>query len=196
MIDPDSLAYGADGLVPAIIRDGATGAILMFAWMNREMLQKTIDDGETWFWSRSRSSAWHKGATSGNRQRVIAIRTDCDRDVLLIDVAAPGPACHTGRRSCFGDADGLDLRELTALLETRRRNLPENSYSASLFRGGRPAISKKVIEEATEVILAAAGETRTRLIEETADLLFHVSVLMVQQDITLADVARELERRK
>jgi phosphoribosyl-AMP cyclohydrolase / phosphoribosyl-ATP pyrophosphohydrolase len=196
MIDIDSIAFGSDGLVPAVVRDRSTGALLMLAWMNRESLQKTLDERETWFWSRSRGALWHKGETSGNRQRVVGIRRDCDGDALVVDVIATGPACHTGDRSCFGDRDGLDLRPLTELLESRKMELPDDSYAASLFRDGERRIARKVMEEATEVVLAAIGETRDRLVEELADLVFHSVVLMVEKNIALRDVADELESRR
>jgi phosphoribosyl-AMP cyclohydrolase / phosphoribosyl-ATP pyrophosphohydrolase len=196
MIDIDSIAFGSDGLVPAVVRDRSTGGLLMLAWMNRESLQRTIDERETWFWSRSRGALWHKGATSGNRQSVVGIRRDCDGDALVVDVIAPGPACHTGERSCFGDRDGLDLRLLTELLESRKRELPDGSYATSLFRDGERRIARKVMEEATEVVLAAIGETRERLVEELADLIFHSVVLMVEKNIALVDVADELEKRR
>src|SRR5438093_1234329 len=120
------------GLIPAIIRDAFTGVTLMLAWMNEEALRKTEDTGETWFWSRSRSELWHKGATSGNHQRVVEIKADCDRDALLIDVVVSGPACHTGAFSCFDDSstDRLELRQLMETLRQRNRERPEDSYSA------------------------------------------------------------------
>jgi phosphoribosyl-AMP cyclohydrolase / phosphoribosyl-ATP pyrophosphohydrolase len=186
------------GLIPAVIRDARTGATLMVAWMNDEALKRTVESGETWFWSRSRSELWHKGATSGNRQHVVAMRLDCDRDTLLVDVLADGPACHTGAWSCFGDpfADRLELGPLMSVLRQRNADRPEGSYAAKLFQGGVDRILKKIGEESSEVIIAVKGEPRERIVSEVADLCFHLSVLLVQQGIDWADVGAELERRK
>lgn len=186
-----------DGLIAAIVRDYATGATLTLAWMNEEALRKTQESGETWFWSRSRSELWHKGATSGNTQRVVSIKADCDRDALLIDVEPRGPACHTGEYSCFGDQsnDRLDLRGLMDVLRQRRAERPEKSYSAYLFNSGIDKILKKIGEEASEVIIAAKGTDRERVVSEVADLVYHVAVLMVDQSIDWSDVGAELQRR-
>lgn len=186
-----------DGLIAAIVRDYSTGATLMLAWMNEESLRKTEESGETWFWSRSRSELWHKGATSGNTQRVVAIKVDCDRDALLIDVETQGPACHTGEYSCFGDQsnDRLDLRRLMDVLRQRHADRPEKSYSAYLFNSGIDKILKKIGEEASEVIIAAKGTDRERVVSEVADLVYHLAVLMVDQSIDWSDVATELQRR-
>lgn len=186
-----------DGLIAAIVRDYSNGATLMLAWMNEESLRKTEESGETWFWSRSRSELWHKGATSGNRQRVVAIKVDCDRDALLIDVEPQGPACHTGGYSCFGDQanDRLDLRRLMDVLRQRHADRPEQSYSAYLFNSGTDKILKKIGEEAAEVIIAAKGTDRERVVSEVADLVYHLAVLLVDQAIDWADVAAELQRR-
>src|SRR5205085_2943109 len=174
-----------NSLIPAIIRDHRTGATLMLAWMNEEALRRTEESGETWFWSRSRATLWHKGETSGNRQRVVEIKVDCDRDALLIDVIPSGPACHTGAESCFGDssADRLDLRALMTVVRQRNVARPEGSYSARLFNGVENRILKKIGEEAAEVIIAAKAETRERLIEEIADLVYHLAVLVVAKQI-------------
>lgn len=183
-------------LLPAVVRDARTGAMLMVAWMNEESFARTMESGETWFWSRSREELWHKGATSGNRQKVISMATDCDRDTILVDVEPAGPACHTGAWSCFGDErGGIDLDGLLALLKQRRTNPPEGSYTAKLFAGGIDRILKKVGEEATEVVIAAKGDTRERLIEEIADLVFHLTVLMAEKEIAFADVGAELGHR-
>jgi len=185
------------GLVPAIVRDGRRGTILMLAYMNEEALRKTLESGETWFWSRSRNALWHKGATSGNRQKVLAIAADCDRDTLLIDVAPEGPACHTGSVSCFGDEGGdrLDLSLLMSVLRDRKAKRPEGSYSSYLFNSGTDKILKKVGEESAEVIIAAKGQGGERLTSEIADLLFHLSALLVDQELEWRAVAEELERR-
>ena len=184
-------------LTPAIIRDAKTGAILTLAWMSEESLQKTRETGETWFWSRSRNELWHKGATSGNTQRVVHIAEDCDRDALVITVEPRGPACHTGAASCFDGVPppALDLSSLIDVLRDRRATRPEGSYSARLFNEGRDKILKKVIEEATEVVIAAKSETRERLAEEVADLVFHLSVLLTEAEMDWSDVGAVLARR-
>lgn len=183
------------GLVAAIVRDARTGAVLMLAWMNEESLERTLESGQTWFWSRSRRELWHKGATSGATQRVIRIATDCDSDALLIDVEPHGPACHTGASSCFGDDANGPLATLMVTLRQRNEERPAGSYSTSLFERGRPAILKKVGEEAAEVIVAAAAEGRERVISETADLLYHLSVLLVSENLDWSDIVAELEAR-
>ncbi len=186
-----------NGLIPAIVRDAKSGAILTLAYMNAESLQKTIDSGETWFWSRSRNELWHKGETSGNTQRVVHIAPDCDNDALVVSVNPAGPACHTGAMSCFADvpAPPLDLAKLMRVLRDRYESRPEGSYSASLFNKGRERIVKKVGEEATEVVVAALSEPRERVISEVADLLFHVSVLLTDVGIDWSEVGEELSKR-
>jgi phosphoribosyl-ATP pyrophosphohydrolase/phosphoribosyl-AMP cyclohydrolase len=182
-------------LTPAIVRDANTGEVLTLAYMSEESLQKTIETGETWFWSRSRNELWHKGTTSGNTQRVVHIARDCDDDALVITVIPRGPACHTGARSCF---DGVPPRMLDRLMDTlrdRREKRPAGSYSASLFEKGRDAIARKIGEEAIEVILAAKGEGRERTISEIADLVFHVSVLMADEGLEWRDIEAELQKR-
>jgi len=184
-----------NGLIPAIVRDARSGAILTLAYMNEESLQKTIETGETWFWSRSRNELWHKGATSGNTQRVVHIAPDCDRDALVITVEPRGPACHTGAFSCFPDVPAPFLDRLMGVLRDRRAERPQGSYTASLFEGGRDRILKKIGEEATEVVIAAMGQGRERMVSEMADLVFHLAVLMVDEGIDWADVIAELEQR-
>ena len=183
-------------LTPAIVRDARTGAVLTLAYMNEESLAKTRETGETWFWSRSRNELWHKGATSGNTQRVLHIAEDCDGDALVVTVEPRGPACHTGATSCFADVPPLPLEQLMITLRDRHATRPAGSYAASLFDAGRDRILKKIGEEATEVVIAAKGEGRDRTISEIADLVFHLSVLMVDEGIGWADVEGELERRK
>jgi phosphoribosyl-ATP pyrophosphohydrolase/phosphoribosyl-AMP cyclohydrolase len=182
-------------LIPAIIRDARSGAVLTLAYMNEEALAKTRETGETWFWSRSRNELWHKGATSGNTQRVLHIAQDCDRDALLITVEPNGPACHTGSTSCFEPVPPRPLERLMAVLRKRYEHRPTGSYSASLFDRGRDTILKKIGEEATEVVIAAKGQGRERMISEIADLVFHVCVLMVDEGLEWADVETELARR-
>lgn len=193
---PDEIDFDR-GLVAAIVRDQSSRDVLMLAWMNREAYEKTIESGETWFWSRSRQELWHKGASSGHTQRVSSIAHDCDRDALLLEVEPDGPACHSGERSCFLDRSepGLDLETLEETLISRNAARPEGSYTASLFEAGTDAILRKVGEESVEVILAAKGEGRERLIEETADLLMHLTALLVNEGVRLAEVGDELRRR-
>lgn len=183
-------------LTPAIVRDARTGAILTLAYMNEESLARTRETGQTWFWSRSRNELWHKGATSGNTQRVVHIASDCDDDALVVSVIPAGPACHTGAESCFADVPPLVLDRLMAVLRDRREKRPAGSYSAQLFDKGRDVILKKIGEEATEVVIAAKGQGRERMISEIADLVFHLSVLMVDEGIGWGEVEEELERRE
>jgi len=187
--------HDANKLTPAIIQDARTGEVLTLAYMNDESLQRTRDTGETWLWSRSRNELWHKGATSGNTQRVVAISEDCDRDALVVSVIPNGPACHTGARSCFTGVPPRALDRLMGVLRDRREKRPEGSYTAKLFNGGRGRMTKKIGEEATEVVIAALSETRERLVSEIADLVFHVSVLMTDEGIEWAEVEGELESR-
>src|SRR5581483_12333094 len=147
-----------DGLIPAIVRDATSGQVLTLAYMNAESLRKTEETGETWFWSRSRNELWHKGATSGNTQRVVNIASDCDDDALVVSVIPNGPACHTGARSCFDGVPPRTLDRLMQLLRERHEKRPSGSYSTSLFDKGRDEIAKKVGEEAVEVILARGRE--------------------------------------
>jgi phosphoribosyl-ATP pyrophosphohydrolase/phosphoribosyl-AMP cyclohydrolase len=183
-------------LTAAIIQDVRTGEVLTLAYMNDEALRLTRETGETWLWSRSRNELWHKGATSGNTQRVVSIAEDCDRDALVVSVIPNGPACHTGARSCF---DGVPRRTLDRLLDVLRdrfANRPAGSYSASLFDKGRAKILKKINEEATEVVMAATHESRERLVSEIADLVFHLEVLMVNEGLEWTDVEDELRSRE
>jgi phosphoribosyl-ATP pyrophosphohydrolase/phosphoribosyl-AMP cyclohydrolase len=182
-------------LTPAIIQDVRSGEVLTLAYMNDEALRRTRESGETWLWSRSRNELWHKGATSGNTQRVVSISEDCDADALVVGVIPNGPACHTGARSCFANAPRRTLDRLMDVLRERREKRPAGSYTATLFDGGRAKILKKVGEESAEVIIAATSETRERLVSEIADLVFHLSVLMTEEGIGWSDVDEELERR-
>lgn len=196
----NDLKFDGDGLIPAIVRDATTGEVLTLAYMNAESLERTRESGETWFWSRSRQELWHKGATSGNTQRVVHIAADCDRDALVVTVEPNGPACHTGAASCFAGVPPaarppLDLGALMTVLRARHAERPAGSYSTYLFSEGRDKILKKVGEEATEVVIAAKGESRERLVSEVADLLFHLSVLLVDAGLDWSDVGAELARR-
>jgi phosphoribosyl-ATP pyrophosphohydrolase/phosphoribosyl-AMP cyclohydrolase len=184
-----------NGLIPAIVRDAKNGAVLTLAWMNEESLAKTRESGETWFWSRSRNELWHKGATSGNTQRVLHIAEDCDGDALVVTVEPRGPACHTGTPSCFADVPGTTIERLMGVLQSRFDLRPEGSYSTYLFNEGRDKILKKIGEEATEVVIAAKGQGRERMVSEIADLVYHLSVLMVDEGLGWGDVYTELEER-
>ncbi|UWE03437.1 bifunctional phosphoribosyl-AMP cyclohydrolase/phosphoribosyl-ATP diphosphatase HisIE [Laceyella sacchari] len=199
-VDPSELKFGADGLIPAIVQDGRTKQVLTLAYMNRESLEKTLETGETWFFSRSRQALWHKGATSGHTQKVIAVSRDCDQDALLIQVEPRGPACHTGSVSCFGgEADKPEPESILAQLETviaeRQQERPEGSYTTYLFDKGIDKILKKVGEEAAEVIIAAKNEGQAELRYEAADLLYHLLVLLREKDLPFGNVLAELRER-
>jgi phosphoribosyl-ATP pyrophosphohydrolase/phosphoribosyl-AMP cyclohydrolase len=201
----EDLKFDSNGLIPAIIQDARTRRILMLAYMSRESLARTIDSGETWFWSRSRSQLWHKGETSGNTQQVVNISPDCDGDAITLLVNPKGPACHTGAESCF-DSEGKDdfavtdlgfvIDELYALVEERKRELPQHSYTTYLFKEGLDKILKKLAEECGETIIAAKNEDQVPLIKETADLLYHLVVLLVERNVSLNDVSAELRGRR
>jgi phosphoribosyl-ATP pyrophosphohydrolase/phosphoribosyl-AMP cyclohydrolase len=190
--------FGADGLIPAIVQDAHTREVLTVAYMNREALQLTLERSETYFWSRSRRQLWHKGETSGNSQRVVQVSLDCDEDAVLVEVEPNGPACHTGSYSCFGvepEIEGV-LQELYAVIEQRKEQRPEGSYTTYLFNSGLDKILKKVGEEATETIVAAKNAESVRLVSETSDLIYHLFVLLVERGITLDEISRELRTRR
>jgi phosphoribosyl-AMP cyclohydrolase / phosphoribosyl-ATP pyrophosphohydrolase len=241
-----NLKFDDSGLITAVVQDDDSDEVLMVAHMNAESLGKTLQTGETWFWSRSRGELWHKGATSGATQRVVDLRLDCDGDTLLVRVNPNGPACHTGERSCFfrGAQDveaaksdepvkvhdksgeksgeknppvikrvespvslvnvaamdlGIQLQDLFKLIQERKDQRPEGSYTSYLFNSGLDKILKKVGEESSETIIAAknAGddEGRKQLSSEISDLLYHLLVLMVERDVSLYDIAAELNAR-
>ena len=202
MLSIDQLKFDDRGLIPAIVVDGATREVLTLAYMNRESLEITMKEGRTCFWSRSRQELWRKGETSGNIQYVVDITADCDRDALVIRVNKTGPACHLGTESCFNDkvfigqaAEPFSLKGLYGLLEGRKRDLPEGSYTTYLFEKGLDKILKKVGEESTEVIIAGKAEDRAETIYEIADLMYHVMVLMVELGIRVDAVMAELASR-
>lgn len=202
-INPSDVRFDERGLVPAIVQDARTREVLTLAYMNEESLRRTLEEGETWFWSRSRSELWHKGATSGNTQRVVEVRADCDSDALVVLVEPRGPACHTGARSCFGSEAGeveanlgVVLEEVYRVVSKRRREMPEGSYTTYLFEKGLNKILKKVGEESAETIIAAKDGDDEALKAETADLLYHLVVMLVERGLTLEDVGRELARRR
>lgn len=199
VVMPEGLSFDANGLVPVIAQDRASGDVLMLAWANAEALAKTAQTGLAHFWSRRRKALWRKGETSGNDLRVVEARADCDRDTLLLVVEPAGPACHEGTRTCFGEASptaaGM-LEELARVVRARAQAKPEDSYTARLLAKGQGAVLKKIGEEATEVVLAASGESDARLAEESADLLFHLLVALEQRGLPLASVMDELRRRR
>jgi phosphoribosyl-ATP pyrophosphohydrolase/phosphoribosyl-AMP cyclohydrolase len=188
------------GLVPCIVQDWRTGEVLTLAWMNAEALARTRETGETHFWSRSRQELWHKGETSGNVQRVRALRYDCDGDALLALVEPAGPACHTGERTCFfrGDMEAAPHEALPTLERTiaaRDAERPEGSYTTTLL-ADPPRAGDKVREEADEVARAAADESDDRVAEEAADVLYHLAVLLRGRGLSLADAERVLDGRR
>ena len=202
MISIDDLKFDERGLIPAIVTDARTGQVLTLAWMNRESLGISMEKELTCFWSRSRQELWLKGETSGNYQHIVSITADCDRDALVVAVEKDGPACHTGTESCFtapvwesDTRQEFHLRDLYALLEGRKRDKPEGSYTTYLFEKGLDKILKKVGEESTEVIIAAKAEDRKETVYELADLMYHAMVLMVEMGIPLEEVRQELAGR-
>jgi len=198
------IRYDERGLVPAIVQDYLDGTVLMMAWMNRESLQKTLDTGETWFWSRSRTELWHKGETSGHLQKVRSLRYDCDSDALLIGVEQIGDiACHTGERSCFHQVEGEKapppadtLSQVFEVIRDRRDNPVEDSYTCKLFAGGDNKILKKIGEEAVEVVMACKDDDKEAIAGEVADLFYHTLVALAHHDVDLKDVYRKLQQRR
>jgi phosphoribosyl-ATP pyrophosphohydrolase/phosphoribosyl-AMP cyclohydrolase len=204
---PEDVRFDERGLVPAVVQDARTREVLTLAYMNAESLRRTLEEGETWFWSRSRSELWHKGATSGHTQRVVEVQLDCDSDAVVVLVEPRGPACHTGAVSCFAPGEvaqdekftaeiGSVLGELYGVIEGRRREMPEGSYTTYLFEKGLNKILKKVGEEAAETIIAAKDGDAAALTAETADLVYHLLVLMVERGLTLEALGAELARRR
>lgn len=183
-----------NGLVPAIIQDAETLQVLMLGFMDKEALEKTLTEGKITFFSRSKNRLWQKGETSGNFLKVIEIKADCDNDSLLILAKPEGPTCHTGTESCFGKLK-FDLMQLFKLIKERKEKMPENSYTSSLFNDGLDKIIAKIEEEAEEVVRAAKSEGKQRLIEESCDLLYHLFVLLNNEDVTIADIQKELKNR-
>ncbi len=186
------------GILPAIIQDAQTNEVLMLGFMNQEAYEKTVSEGKVTFYSRTRERLWTKGEESGNFMDVVEILEDCDADTLLIKANPHGPACHTGMRTCFGetDQDNLSfLQNLQALLQSRKEELPENSYTAKLFRQGPRKIAKKLGEEATELVIEAMDTDDECFINEAADLLFHMTILLVDRGYRLEDVAKILADR-
>ena len=196
------LKFDEKGLISAIVQDHYTKEVLTLAYMNAESLAITIDEGYTCFWSRSRSELWRKGETSGNRQRVVSITADCDKDALVVEVVKSGPACHTGAESCFfnpvylsDELKRFSYEGLYDLIAGRKTAPKEGSYTTYLFEKGMDKILKKVGEECTEVIIGGSKGDKEETVYEIADLCYHVMVLMVQMGITVEDITRELEKR-
>ncbi|MBE6660196.1 MAG: bifunctional phosphoribosyl-AMP cyclohydrolase/phosphoribosyl-ATP diphosphatase HisIE [Ruminococcaceae bacterium] len=202
MFNIETLKFDSNGLIPAIVVDAISGKVLTLAYMNRESLQISMEKGLTCFWSRSRQELWLKGETSGNYQHIVSITADCDGDALVVKVEKDGPACHKGTDSCFEDVifesderHEFSLASLMKLIEGRKTEKKEGSYTTYLFEKGLDKILKKVGEECTEVIIAAKANDRAETIYEISDLVYHVMVLMIQQGISLEDIHRELASR-
>lgn len=216
-IDIEKLKFDSHGLIPAIIQDVQTREVLMLAYMNLESLEKTLTTGLTWFWSRSRQELWNKGATSGHFQYVKEMSYDCDADTLLVKVIQEGAACHEGDKSCFHYPMQLKvkaesaqlpvvdpvqpvsaeiLEELYGVIMDRKVKLPEGSYTTYLFNKGLDKILKKVGEETAEVIIGAKNQSKEEVVYETADLIYHLLVLLAQQDVKPKDIFAELSKRR
>ncbi|REB06461.1 bifunctional phosphoribosyl-AMP cyclohydrolase/phosphoribosyl-ATP diphosphatase HisIE [Sporosarcina sp. BI001-red] len=202
-MENNSIRYNSEGLVPAIIQDAKTGTVLMLGYMNEESFQKTIETGETWFYSRSRSKLWNKGETSGNRQIVKQVDIDCDQDTVLIQVDPVGPACHLGTESCFSRVDSEDIRisrtivqQVAKQIQTRKNNPQEGSYTTYLFREGIDKILKKVGEETTEVVIGAKNNDLNETANELADLTYHILVLMEELSLPIENVKAILKSRR
>lgn len=201
----DKIKFDENGLIPAILQEAFTSRILMLAYMNRESLEKSLATGHCWFYSRSRKQLWEKGATSGSYQFIENIRPDCDGDTLLIEVRAAGPACHTGAPGCFDNEKTNEeaiptsffsmVARLAALIHQRRLEKPEGSYTTRLFESGVKKIAQKVGEEGLEVALAGVSENDDRLVEETADLIYHLLVLLEERGLSLDKVGEILQQR-
>ena len=203
------LKFDEKGLIPAVVQNASTKEVLMVAYMNSESLEKTVESGHATFWSRSRQELWEKGATSGNYMNVEEIRVDCDADCLLLLVNPDGPACHTGARSCFfrklengalkefDKADSSDiLQRLMEVTQDRKKNPKEGSYTNYLFQKGEDKILKKVGEEAAEVVIAGKNRSKSEISYETADLMYHLTAMLADNDMTWNDIFDELEKRR
>ena len=202
MINIDELKFDEKGLIPAVVVDAYSKKVLTVAYMNKESLKISMEKELTCFYSRSRKELWLKGETSGNYQHIVSITADCDRDALTVVVEKDGPACHLGTDSCFEypvfvseTRNEFSMEGLYELLEERKRDLPEGSYTSYLFEKGLDKILKKIGEESTEVIIAGKAEDKRETIYEIADLAYHVMVLMVEAGISVEDVKKELASR-
>ena len=201
MITVEQLKFDDNGLSPAVVVDAISKKVLTVAYMNAESLKISMEEGTTCFWSRSRKCLWRKGETSGNKQHIVSIVTDCDRDALTVTVYKDGPACHTGADSCFGElvysgeSEEFSLEALMKVIEGRKTERKEGSYTTYLFDKGIDKILKKVGEECTEVIIAGKADDKAETIYEIADLVYHVMVLMIQMGISIDDIKKELASR-
>ncbi|KGR90767.1 phosphoribosyl-ATP pyrophosphatase [Ureibacillus massiliensis 4400831 = CIP 108448 = CCUG 49529] len=199
----DGLKFDEKGLITAVVQDAQSKEVLTVAYMNEESLQKTIETGETWFYSRSRQELWHKGATSGNIQKVVSIKADCDQDALVVEVIPAGPACHNGTTSCFTEqvvekesVGSVDIiPQLVEIIRKREADMPEGAYTTYLFEKGIDKICKKVGEEATEVVIGAKNRDAQEVTWEAADLIYHLLVLLQEQKISVYDVLAVLKTR-
>jgi len=206
----EDITFDEKGLIPAIVQDAATKEVLTLAYMNQESLEKSIETGETWFFSRSRQELWHKGATSGNTQKIYEMKLDCDRDAIVVLVKPAGPACHKGDVSCFSENVYEDnfaanehedvpnlriLHKLEQIIEIREKQRPEGAYTTYLFEKGVDKILKKVGEEASEVIIAAKNRNSEELKWEAADLIYHLFVLLREQKLPFTEILKVLEKR-
>ena len=199
----DRLRYNEQGLIPAIAQDYLDGTVLMMAWMNRESLEKTLETGEAWYWSRSRQELWHKGATSGHIQKVRSLRYDCDSDALLVTIEQIGDiACHTGERSCFHQLDGTKvpppantLSEVYKVVRARRDRPVNGSYTCSLFQAGDNKILKKIGEETAEVVMACKDDNPEEIASEVADLFYHTLVALAYHQVDIRAVYSKLQER-
>lgn len=201
-MDMERLKFDEKGLIPAIVQDYYSKEVLTVAYMNRESLEITMKEGTTCFYSRSRQQLWKKGETSGNTQKVVSIKSDCDHDALVIEVIKKGPACHTGAESCFFNLEYVgegrtpfSYNALYDMIKGRKTSPKEGSYTTYLFDKGMDKILKKVGEESTEVIIAGAKNDKEETIYEIADLAYHIMVMMVEQGIRMEDITAELSRR-
>ena len=194
----------ANGLVPAIIQDAETKNVLMMGYINEESLKKTKETGKVTFWSRSRNTLWTKGETSGNFLDLVDIKSDCDNDTLLVRVHPHGPTCHTGTDTCWGEENKKDntaenallfLSELQDFIEKRHQEIPEGSYTTSLFKDGLNRMAQKVGEEALELVIEATNGTNERMIYEGSDMLYHLIVLLTSKGMRIEDLAKELQIR-
>lgn len=202
MLNIEDLKFDANGLIPAVVVDAESKKVLTVAYMNKESLQISMAEGKTCFWSRSRQELWRKGETSGNYQHIVSIQADCDRDALTVTVKKDGPACHLGTDSCFNDdlyvnpeLAPFSLEALFTLIQGRKTEKKEGSYTTYLFEKGIDKILKKVGEEATEVIIAGKANDRKETVYEIADLVYHVLVLMIEMGISIDDIMKELASR-
>ena len=188
-----------NGLVPAIIQDNTTRNVLMLGYMNREAYEKTLATGKVTFWSRSRNCLWTKGETSGNFLNLVNIKVDCDNDTLLVRVNPSGPACHLGTDTCWGETNDanplLFLTELQDFINKRHEEMPEGSYTTSLFKDGLNRMAQKVGEEALEAVIEATNGTNDRLIYEASDMFYHLIVLLTSKGLRIEDIAKELKER-